>query len=571
MSKFCDKLKDNSTQIPINFKDNQDISEQIKNQSKHFQIPLNSKTNPFQEESQDDDDDITHATLNYQIIETKKLNKESATKYGCKNKSQKKISRIKDNQTDIAQENDIFQKSSKEDFKQLLKSCIENALSYLLEYIPNIFTLYLINNNTNQIEASGFGLGVIWINCIGQSLYYGLGSGFETLAAHAHGAGNYKQVGLLYQRTLFISMIMFIPIFSCIIFSENILQLWNSDIRICRQAANFSISALLGVFFGAIAFQFKASLNAQNIYDLQYKAVVWTIPFNLLTSYFLISQLKLKVNGGGLTFCCTQLTQLVLLYYLVKQDSQYQKCYIPFDNRCMQEIVPFLKDVIPIESLLTLEWVVYESFSMLASNLPPAQFSAHIILSNFNIIYYQIPEGFSITTSTFVGNEMGNNMPNRAKRFARYGLIIAFLNFSITLIPILYFKQEIIQTFSVDEEVFIIVDQAYIVFVIVVICDSSQVMLTCLMRAIGKEYYSSVSFILCYIFLGVFSAYLLTYHLDFQIYGILFGTIIGCLSYNLLQIHQLYKSNWHMLAQFIKERIDSHDQQELEDIKQNLI
>ncbi|KAL4478672.1 hypothetical protein ABPG74_006907 [Tetrahymena malaccensis] len=566
MDQFDDQLKD----IPINYNQDQAIKEHTKNQSQSIKTYLNMKRNtPLVKP--ETDSYKSHTILNYQRNEMLEQIKENATNYHHENIYQKKLD-VNDSQIeDIAQESSFFSISSKEDFNQLLKSCIENALSYLLEYIPNIFTLYLINNNTNQIEASGFGLGVIWINCIGQSLYYGLGSGFETLAAHAHGAGNYKQVGLLYQRTLFISLIMFIPICWCILFSENILQLWNSDIEICRQAANFSISALPGLFFVAIAFQFKASLNAQNIYDLQYKAVVWTIPFNLLISYFLISQLGLKVNGGGLAFSFTQLTQLLLLYYLVKQDSQYQKCYIPFDKRCMQEIIPFLKVAIPIGSLLTLEWVVYESFSMLASNLPPAQFSAHIILSNFNIIYYQIPEGFSITTSTFVGNEMGNNMPNRAKRFARYGLIIAFLNFSATMIPIFYFKQDIIQMFSVDEEVLIILDQAYCVFIIVVICDSSQVMLTCLMRAIGKEQYSSVSFIFCYIFLGVFCAYLLTYQLNFQIYGILFGTIIGCLSYNILQIYQLQKSNWQLLAQFIKERIDSHDQQELEDIKQHLV
>ncbi|KAL4478671.1 hypothetical protein ABPG74_006906 [Tetrahymena malaccensis] len=477
----------------------------------------------------------------------------------------------KDYSEDIPEEKSLIYISSLSDFKSLFRSCIENAMAFLFDWIPNILTLYFINNNTTQLEASGFGLGLIWANSIGQSLYYGLSSGFETLAAHAHGAGNYEQVGILYQRTLYITLIMFIPIGLSLYFAEDILMLWNSDVELCKQAGSYCISALPGLFFAAIAFQFKASLNAQNIYNLQYQAVAWSIPFHWIISYLFISVFQLKVIGGGLAFSCSQFTSLYLLYYLVKQKQEYQKCYIPFDKRCMQEIIPFLKIVIPIGSLLTLEWLVYETYSILASNLPQAQFSAHIVLSNFNTIYYQLPEGFSIATSTFVGNEMGSNKPNRAKRFAKYGLIIALLNFSLTLMPIYYLKYEIIKMFSVDDEVLLILEQAFNVFIITMISDASQVMLTGLMRAIGKEQFSSISFIFCYVFFGIFCAYILAYVFEFEIYGILFGALIGSSSYNILQLYQLHKSDWHSLAEFIQERIGSNENLELKEIKENLV
>lgn len=146
---------------------------------------------------------------------------------------------------------------NREDFLELTKSCFENALGFFLDWIPNIITLYYINSHATQEESSGFGLGLVWSNSIGQGIYYGLSSGFETLAAHAHGSKNYDLVGILYQRTLFISLILFFPVTFAMIYSEDILFLWSDNPEICRQAGIWCVYALPGLFFAAISYQFR--------------------------------------------------------------------------------------------------------------------------------------------------------------------------------------------------------------------------------------------------------------------------------------------------------------------------
>lgn len=78
------------------------------------------------------------------------------------------------------------------DFMWLLKSCIEEGLSYFLEWIPLTIILFFVNKTYEENIVDGFGLGLVWLNCMGQGLYYGLGSGLETMASHAHGAKNYE-------------------------------------------------------------------------------------------------------------------------------------------------------------------------------------------------------------------------------------------------------------------------------------------------------------------------------------------------------------------------------------------
>ena len=137
------------------------------------------------------------------------------------------------------------------------------------------------------------------------------------------------------------------------------------------------------------------------------------------------------------------------------------------------------------------------------------------------------PEGFSIAISTLVGNEMGSNRPNRAKRFGKYGAFLVCMHYLITMTPIYMFREQILRTFSVDEEVYNELSNTFFFFVCSITLDAIQVTLSALMRAIGKEKYSTVSFFIGYILIGVTFTYFLAYPFDFQLDGIWIGFSIG--------------------------------------------
>lgn len=136
---------------------------------------------------------------------------------------------------------------------------------------------------------------------------------------------------------------------------------------------------------------------------------------------------------------------------------------------------------------------------------------------------------------------MGNNKPQRAKRFAKYGIIIQTVHFFLTLIPVYIAKSFIIHSFSVDDEVEEQLGYIFPLFMIATLLDSSQVMITGLMRAIGKEHYSSISFIFTYVILGITSAYTLAYPCGLKLSGIWIGSILSSCAYNVLQLWEMKK------------------------------
>jgi len=68
------------------------------------------------------------------------------------------------------------------------------------------------------------GLGSMWVNFSGVSIVVGLGSGLETLASQAYGAGKYRLVGVLSQRALVVLTASCVPIVFTWLFASPLLQ-----------------------------------------------------------------------------------------------------------------------------------------------------------------------------------------------------------------------------------------------------------------------------------------------------------------------------------------------------------
>lgn len=64
-------------------------------------------------------------------------------------------------------------------------------------------------------------------------------------------------------------------------------------------------------------------------------------------------------------------------------------------------------------------------------------------------------------------------------------------------------------------------------FVISALLDATQVLISGLMRAIGKEHYSSVSFLFTYVGFGIIASYVLAYSFDYKLPGLWMGVIIS--------------------------------------------
>ncbi len=74
----------------------------------------------------------------------------------------------------------------------------------------------------------------------------------------------------------------------------------------------------------------------------------------------------------------------------------------------------YLYVAIPIGSIISMVWVSFEIFTLMASYLDTSYMDAHVIISSVGSCFYSFPYGMSIALTTFVANDMGAGKIKRA-------------------------------------------------------------------------------------------------------------------------------------------------------------
>ena len=116
-------------------------------------------------------------------------------------------------------EHDTLRYKLKEIFRRWVPFTMANFVSLVIEVISMAFV-----GRLNDPEALAIiGLSNMMINIFAFSLMFGMNTALETLASQAAGAKNYKKAGVYFYRGRFILVVMFIPIFIFLAFSDKLL------------------------------------------------------------------------------------------------------------------------------------------------------------------------------------------------------------------------------------------------------------------------------------------------------------------------------------------------------------
>eukprot|EP01032_Pedospumella_encystans_P022742 gene22742-25762_t len=98
-----------------------------------------------------------------------------------------------------------------------------------------------------SIVFAGISLGNMFANVTCFSLLIGMSSAIETLGSQHNGAGNYEKVGLVFQRSCLILLIMTIPMLLLWMFVGNLYEYLGAEQGVCDVIRNYIYIRALGV------------------------------------------------------------------------------------------------------------------------------------------------------------------------------------------------------------------------------------------------------------------------------------------------------------------------------------
>mmetsp|Transcript_24718 Transcript_24718/g.64398 ORF Transcript_24718/g.64398 Transcript_24718/m.64398 type:complete len:502 (-) Transcript_24718:76-1581(-) len=346
-----------------------------------------------------------------------------------------------------------------------------SVLIQLFEFALWFENSMYVGRTHSTTELAAVSLANLSGNLTAMSIIFGVLTAVDTLAPQAIGRGAPREVGLLVQRGLLV----------CAAFMPFVVATWrNMETLLVMVGQPPEVSRLAGVFLKVyvmcippmITFEVgRKFLQVQNIirpyiYMTGFTAVVWH-PFLL---WLCITWMGLGIIGAAVatTLSFTTLCILSGLHITYNQPAKPSPLWLFFfdgtyDPATWQGVdiaaalhPKALKEFLWLGGsgvVSMTEWWYWEAAAFVAGRLGPVALAAHAVAYNVIPLFFMVPLGISIGTSTRQGTLLGEGNPTKAWAIAKYSLLFGIPTVCILSFMLRHSATLIVPLFTRDPEV----------------------------------------------------------------------------------------------------------------------
>ncbi|XP_010536483.1 PREDICTED: protein DETOXIFICATION 50 [Tarenaya hassleriana] len=321
----------------------------------------------------------------------------------------------------------------------IAKISVPMVLTGLLLYSRSLVsTLFLGRLGDSSLAGGSLALG--FANITGYSVLSGLAMGMEPICSQAFGAKRHSLLDLALRRTILLLLLSSLPISLLWFNIKTILEFLGQDAALASEARSFLLYSIPDLLAQSFLHPLRAYLRTQAktlpLSVCAAVAVVLHVPIN----FFLVSYLELGSKGVALGGVWTNFNIVALiLLYVMFSDIRKEETFRGFSDDSFAGWTKLLSLAIPSCVSVCLEWWCYEIMILLCGFLlnPKSTIASMGILIQTTSLIYIFPSSLSFGVSTRVGNELGSDEPEKAKRSAIVGIgisiILGFTALSFTL------------------------------------------------------------------------------------------------------------------------------------------
>lgn len=294
----------------------------------------------------------------------------------------------------------------------------------MLVVLPEMYNTILIANYGNIEDIAGVGLGVMLINMFIYGVYEGLNGAIDTLVSQGYGAKDYYLCNVIFNKARMINTLLFIPIAVTLYYSDIILEMLSQPVNVSIHSQIYVLHQIPGLFILMHFQTLKRYLQAQGIFDIQIKVLIFTFIFHCITvtTVMYIAQTNAIVVISSLT----NLTFL-LNYYLLKylsSDMTESTWYLSVFHQAFTGWYDYLVLALPCAFIICAEWWMFEVLAVFAGWLGVVYIATLIIIFNTHALFYDISYGLSQAASSQIGRTLAEIGKKTAKKLLN---IIGFI------------------------------------------------------------------------------------------------------------------------------------------------
>ncbi|KAJ4800283.1 Protein DETOXIFICATION [Rhynchospora pubera] len=313
--------------------------------------------------------------------------------------------------------------------KKILSLATPMILTGLLLYLRSMISMLFLGR-LGGLALAGGSLAIGFANITGYSVLSGLAMGMEPICGQAFGAKRHNLVGLTMQRTVLLLLCVSIPIALLWNYMRPILLLCGQDDAIAGAAQQFILYSTPDLILQSFLHPLRIYLRTQSVnLPLTFCATL-AIALHLPINYLFVSVLGLGIRGVALASVCANLNLVLFLFvYILFTGIHKRTGGFSLSAECFKGWGTLLSLAIPSCVCVCLEWWWYEIMIILCGLLlnPQATVASMGILIQTTSLIYIFPSSLSFGVSTRVGNELGADRPEKAKRAATVGMVCGFV------------------------------------------------------------------------------------------------------------------------------------------------
>ncbi|KAJ4875768.1 MATE efflux family protein [Raphanus sativus] len=422
---------------------------------------------------------------------------------------------------------------------------ITNGLLHFRSFISMFFLAGL-----GGPTLAGGSLALAFANITAYSLFSGLTMGVDSICSQAIGATRYKLFRATIHRGIILLLVTTLPVFLLWINIERILTMLKQDEELASTAHTFLLYSVPDLIAQSFLHPLRAYFRTQSK----------TLPLSICTgiasvlhfpiTFLLVSYLGCGIKGIALSGVLSNFNLVAFLFIYIaffednlrKDEKVSEESY----EDSVREWKKLLGLAVPSCVAVCLEWWCYEIMIVLCGLLinPKVAVASMGILIQITSLVYIFPHSLGSAVSTRVGNELGSNQPQRARRATFVGLglsiALAFMAFIFT-----FSVRKVWATFFTDDEK--VVNFTVMVLPIVGLCELGNCPQTVgcgVLRGSARPRMGAKINIAAFYVIGLPGGMVLAFWFGFGFMGLWLGMLAAQISCMIGMMVATCKTNW---------------------------
>lgn len=442
---------------------------------------------------------------------------------------------------------------------RILKFATPVVTAYLFQTSIGVINISFIGHLAPELLA-GAAMGNMFVNITGYAFAYGLATSVDTLCSQAFGAQAYQMVGLIAVRCAVVIIICTSPIYFIWYNCEHILKFLGQTDSVAHLAGIY-VWRLAPGYLPVILFDIsKKYLQSQQIV----KPMIWvgfvTNLFHAAVCYLYIHRWDMGFAGASAANVTAQWFMFLFGLFVIRICGYHRNTWpTHFEfSQLFKGWSGILKLGLPGMLMVCLEWWCFEIMSLLSGLLGTIELDAFITILNVLIVSYMFPLGISSAVAAMTGNHLGAGEPSEARLSSSAAIGLAWSFVTVLASSVFLFRNYIPYVFSNDTAViemasgllkvtaFLMVSiqsvsnnaqfvcfyifsaynfscccfYCYMISSLFQFFDCTNGVCSGILRGVGKQSLGASTNLIAYYGIGMPTAVLLTFKLNFGVYGL---------------------------------------------------